>query len=242
MPVYEEPRSGGKWWKILLAGCAGITVIIVCVIVLVTIYISRSVSGMMSSSAPPPKSSASLYKVPSDPKPAKCSFMLPSGFNKITYYHTLPNPVYWGERGIRITYSAGMSHDWPLPYSHLRNVKIGVYWYEAKNGLGPFIRFYDASGNSVLDLGNNEIGDICKFRGSYVFARYAYSLGEFSGGCGITTDSSGKVLSVTDPYGNPARNVSAAINPANCTYLGSIVLKGNKLVFVSNPTGKNQKP
>lgn len=241
MPVYEEPKSSGKWWKILLAGCAGITVIIVCVIVLATIYISRSISGMMSSSPPQPKSSTSLYEVPSDINTATCSFVLPSGFNKLTYYHILPNPLLWGDRGIRMTYSAGMSQDWPLPYNHLKNVRVGVYWYEAKNGLGPFIRFYDASGSYVLDLRTREVGDLKIFKGSFMFVKYTYSNTEFTSGIGYSTDSSGKLI-ITDSYGNPARNVSSAINPANCTYLGSIVMKGNKLVFVNNPTGKNQKP
>jgi len=167
--------------------------------------------------------------------------MLPSGLSKPTYYHDLPGAWFsGGQRGIRITYNSGMSQDWPLP-NQLKNEKVGVYWYVAKHGLGPFIRFYDAGGSYVLDLRTREVGDLQKHNGSLVFLKYAYSDSYFQSGGRCTTNASGKEI-VTDLYGNPARDVSSVIKPANCTYLGSIVMKGNKLVFVSNPTGKSQKP
>ncbi len=237
MPVYEEPKSGGKWWKTLLAGCAGITILIICAYVVLSIYISRSVSRLLSSTPPPSKSSTSRYAVPSGTNTATCSFMLPSRSSKLTYYHDQPGAWFsGGVRGIRISYNAGMSQDWPLP-NQLKNVKVDVYWYEAKNGLGPFIRFYDAGGSYVLDLRTKEVGDLQKHNGSLMFVKYAYSDDYFLSGIRYSTDSSGKEI-ITDHYGNPARNVSAAINPANCTYLGSIVMKGNNLFFINSKKSK----
>ncbi len=237
MPVYEPQKTSWKWWQILAASCGGIILILACTIIIGSIYltrqISRHVSGIMSGT--PPKKNSTPYTISSGSGFSECSLILPSGFNKLTYYYSLPNPYgKWGERSIKITDKSGKSQEWPLPQCKIKNLKVGIYWYEAKNGVGPFIRFYDPGESAVLDLKKREVGGLFKIKSSYVVADYAYNDTSFYW-CTRITDSSGN-LSITDAHGNPARNVSSVINSANSTYLGTIVIYGNKLVLINNQT------
>lgn len=247
MPVIEPPKRKTAWPQIIGFTCGGCAVLAVIVGIVGYFWVSRQVSSFVNQLAnptPPSMKDAASFKFMYNGKAATCSLRLPDGYGDLTYSHLLSGTFYcWGERAVKVTRKTGKSREWPLPYSPLTKVKVGVYWYAEKNGEGPFLRFYDATGSSILDLKTGKIGRLEQNGGNYYFSYYAYNDGNFySSGLAVTTDDKGRVISVEDEKGNPAPKASAAISSNNCTYLGSIIRKGCSLVFRANQKAKERQP
>lgn len=161
------------------------------------------------------------------------SLLLPDNATKLTYMHFLVSPknsqAGEGERALRIV-SAGKSREWPLPYSHLAKVRVGLYWYPATAGKGPCLLLYDATGESVLDLGRGRVGMLRRVHGKSLVADYEYNNQVFE--YPAVELSGSDVTKFTSISGKPATDLTSVITPTNCRYLGSIVQYGKMLRFV----------
>jgi hypothetical protein len=186
---------------------------------------------------PPPIKSSGHYSFGYSASAANVSIKLPDKTREISYIHYLISPKNdhggEGERCLRVV-SSGKTREWPLPYSHMRDVRIGVYWYSAKAGKGPYLRVSDATGQSVLDLGRGEVGMYSRIRGHAFMADYLYNEGDFQGATVSTTSSGNSPVYTTieSANGKPAIDVTSTCKPDNCRYLGSIIQIGNNLKFV----------
>lgn len=214
MPVYEEPKKKWGWPHYLAIGCGGcLFLAIVCPFLFGLLGFFFYSSKMGS----PASHRAGSYHYGSWPQCATATIALPGSYGTLTYRHSLPQgagSAYDGSRGLKIASPGGAKQEWPLPYSHLSQVKVGVYWHPVNAGKGPFVRFLDASGESVLDLGRREVGSVSRSGGRIYSADYEYNNMMFSTG------------------GKPPADLTGALSSGNSTYLGSIVLSGKKLVFV----------
>ncbi len=239
MPVYEEPKGWG-WVHYVALGCGGCLVLVLIVFVGGSLFVGHMVSKTFSSGMAPPKRTGP-YHWGNWSSAASVSIPLPNGHGTLTYGHELIDPSlhYGGGRGLRLVGPKGTTQEWPLQYSDQTAVRVGVYWHPAKNGQGPFVRFQDATGESVLDLGRREVGSVGRAAGKAYMSDYAYDDTSFSPGGGTTeTDASGKTTTTFESAdGTPATDVTSALSPGNCTYLGSIIRSGNKLIFKAAPSG-----
>lgn len=241
MPVYEPERKGWGWPAYLAIGCGGCVVLVILVLVgstVLGIFVARR--AMNQAMNPVPITRTKPYDWGYWSQAPNVVVALPDG-SRLTYAHGLihtsamQQPVD-GQRGIKIA-AGGRSQEWPLLYSPVAAVKVGVYWHPSRGGQGPVIRFLDATGESALDLQRREAGDIGRSGGRAYLAYYAYDDTTFCGSSSESTTTNGKA---TTKYFSadltPARDVTAVLTSQNCRYLGSIVRKGNKLIFVPAPS------
>lgn len=228
MPVYEPEKKGCGWAGYLAAGCGGCLLLAVIAVVGMGLYVRHAVSRVLK----PTVKRTGSYHYHSWSSSPQVSFALPDG-STLSYAHYLPGMQAVqvpgeGERALRWLPRTGKSQEWPLPYSQQMSVRVGVYWHSAKNGQGPFVRFFDATTNSVLDLRRREVGSVERPGAKSYMADYAYD--DYSFTSGFQWSSSGSPPMSAN--GKPAIDITRVVKPSNCTYLGSIIRKGNALVFV----------
>ncbi|MCE5199381.1 MAG: hypothetical protein ABFD54_04855 [Armatimonadota bacterium] len=236
MPVVERRKS--PIWPIYLAGgCIAVLVLATIAVVSVFLMIRSSMHNAMQSMLNPhPIVRMQPYSFGYSSNSASTKVQLPGGFGTLTYMHCLLDPKSKmpgsGQRAIKLVFSNGSTQQWPLMYSSQVNVKVSVYWYAGANGKGPFVKFYDATGESALDLQRCEIGSIdCSGKRIYM-SDYGYNDTEFR--TGSHEWSTGKPVKYFSASGKPATDVTLVMTPNNCTCLGTIFRHGNKLVFTPN--------
>jgi hypothetical protein len=131
---------------------------------------SRAMNSFYSSIMnPAPIKRTGPYNFGYESESAHVIIQLPDGYGQLTYMHrpegTGPAHPADGSRGIALKSAGHKPQEWPLPYYQLRTVRVGLYWHPAKNNMGPFLRFYDATGEFVLDLKRNEIAELVRENG-----------------------------------------------------------------------------
>lgn len=227
-------QKGWNWLPILGIGCGAILLLCLIVVVVLFLWIRSTFHAVFNqtfSSTPPVRTKPYDYGYQAEA--AKTTIVLPDGIGTLTYMHMLMQKgiMYGGKRAISIRFTKGKTQQWPLIYSSLMDVRVGMYWYSAKNGEGPFLCFYDATGELVLDIERREIGEIVRKNGKTFLGYYGYNDTEFSSGVECSYDAKGNVIGVRGANGKPARDVTSALSNSNRVYLGTIVRVGNKLVF-----------
>ncbi len=220
----ERTRERRHETTVLGAGCAGCLLLAIIACVTAGLWVRRSVSWLTT----PPKRTGP-YHWGYWARAPRVAIALPDG-STLRYGHYLIGTsaapqAGEGSRGVRRIAKAGGSQEWPLPYSHERAVRVGVYWHPAAGGQGPFVRFFDATGTSALDLGRREVGAIERIGARSAMDDYAYNDHTFWSGTG-----------------GPGLDVTRAVAPANSRYLGSIVRVGNGLVFRPTASRGPSKP
>lgn len=231
MSIYDQSEQRPLRWPFYLATGCGICIFLVVIgVFALRWWVQKQLAYMMN---PPPIKSSGHYTFGYSASAANVSVKLPDKKGQVTYIHYLISPkndqAGEGERCLRVV-SSGKTREWPLPYSHMRDVRVGVYWHSAKAGNGPYLRVSDVIGQSVLDLGRGEVGMYSRIRGHAFIADYLYNEGQFQGPS-MWSDSTG-VTSIESANGKPAIDVTSAFKPDNCRYLGSIIQIGNNLKFV----------
>lgn len=237
----EEHKRELPWLGYIALGCGILILIAIIALVGLVLMIGGQVSRVLTSTLnPQPIRRTAPYRFGYSSQAARVSIHLPDSHGTLTYMNCVivPNPKSsgGGERGLRLTKGNRLIQEWPLVYSCVPLVRVSVYWYPRANGHGPFVRLYDATGESILDLGRSEVGEIYRVNGHIYLGDYQYSDTEFSSGIGTEDDSSGKVLRVLGADGKPARDVTSALDSRRARYLGTIVGSGYKLIF--RPSGK----
>lgn len=242
MPVYESEKKGWGWPAYVAIGCGGCLFLLLIVPfvggLVAALFMGRTMNtAMQQAMNPTPIKRTGPYRWGYWSQASSVAITLPDG-SRLTYGHGLidPKSTVKGERAIKIVTAGGHSQEWPLAYSQQTAVKVGVYWHPASGGQGPFVRFSDATGESVLDLQRREVGSVGRSAGRMYMSDYAYDNTSFKQSGPSTTTVNGKTITTfQSASGTPALDVTAALSSANCTYLGSIVRKGSKLVFVHAP-------
>jgi hypothetical protein len=203
-------------------------------------YVQAQITKMLNSALnPSPIVRTKPYSFKSKYRAAKVSIGLPDGQGKLIYMHYLNmrgHIVFSSERAIEIVPTKGVTQEWPLADNNLPNTRVGLYWYPAKNGKGPLLGFYDAGGKSFLDFQKREVGEILQVNSRTYLGYYAYNDLEFRSGISQLYDPSAKIMRVVGANDQLATDVTTLVAGSKRTYLGSIVLSGNKLVFVSGKT------
>ena len=244
MPVYEAEKKGWGWPAYVAVGCGGCLVLLLVVPfvggLVAMLFMGRTMHTAVQQAAnPTPIKRTGPYDYGYWSESATVAISLPGGNGQLTYGHYLLDPKLstGGQRGLRLSVSGGRQ-EWPLQYSPQSSVKVGTYWHPAKGGKGPFVRFCDATGESALDLQRREVGSVGRSAGHAYLCNYAYDNTSFQSSGPMTATVNGKTITTfKSANGTPAPDVTAALSSSNCKYLGSIVRKGNKLVFVP-ATGK----
>lgn len=235
MPVYEPKSDGPKWPLYVGCGLGGLILLAVIAVVGVHIWMSRMAASVISQAmSPTPIVRTKPYRFGYAASAAKVSIPLPDG-HTLTYMHDFGDPKLHtgGERALRMGIGGGSLQEWPLQYWQSPNIRVGVYWYGPKNGQGPLVRLLDASVESILDLRRMEVGELVRDKGNTYMCDYAYNDSEWASGY---PESSGPGTPVRyySANGSPALDMTIVTTPSNCRYLGSIVRKGNRLIFVPN--------
>ena len=234
MPAYEGKRDGWSWPHYLLAGC-GATALIVVIVLVGGVFAVRHIIQQALSIPPPHRTGPYNWGYWS--QSATSTTTLPAGAGRLTYGHVFVSPhlAGGGERALRLK-TSGRTEEWPLAYSAATQVRVGVYWHPAANGQGPFLRFVDPGNEQVLDLGRREVGNLHRLNARIYEVDYEYDNTTLcTSGVTQEFDGNGKLIRLTGPNGGPPTDLTQALESARCTYLGSIVRKGNKLVFVKSP-------
>lgn len=242
MSDIDQQKRHPRWPIYLLSGCGVLVILgiiaVVCVLLTIRTGFIRITDEMLN---PKPIVRTAPYHFGYEDQAAKVSIKLPNDYGTIVYEHDLidTREMCGGQRAVLLRCNNSIKQEWPLPYYSLGNVKVGVYWYPATSNQGPILRFYDASGESALDFGQNEVGQIARSGGKAFLCYYAYNNTEFSSSMSKQAASGGS-MKYYSADGSPANDITSVSAPSNCIYLGSIIRKGNKLVFVANPD--NTKP
>lgn len=231
MPVCEPKNDGPKWPMYVGIGCAGALLLFVIAIVGLFFWIRATVRGpvkTLMSNAPVKRTKP--YAFGYNGTAAKVTLRLPDG-SLLTYMQEIgpAGSHYGGQRALRLVFGKGAKQEWPLVQCDPAMGKVGVYWHPAKQGQGPFVRLYDDTGESLLDLKRREVGELFKDYRTYFMSDHAYNDHEFRSGYGYSKGPKTEYFSAS---GKPAINVTPVLSPLNCRYLGSVVRKGNGLIFV----------
>lgn len=207
----------------LVWGCVGSIVIVLGAYIAFAVWVNRTIATLMSSPSTPPVRTKP-YAFGYGSECAHVEIQLPDGYGTITYMHGLfekgPEYPHFGARALHLAMKEGKTQKWPLLYSPLDDVRVGFYWYPEKTGLGPFLRLYDATGEALLDLKRKEIGEMSRTGASIQMYDYAYDDYSFMKGA------------------IPPVDVTSAVCPGNCKYLGSVIRHEDKLVFMPAPTAE----
>lgn len=242
MPYEDNNRKYPKWLPYTGAGC-GVGCLTVAVIVWFVIIMPmrtavNSIKAQMNTPTHPIVSGT--YKFSYTTGASSCKVNLPDGAGSITYLHVLHDgsgSIYGdGQRAIRYTANGMKTVECPLQYFQPVNVRVGCYWYPKKNGHGPFLRFYDSCGESVLDIDRGVTRDIIKVENQLFAGDYAAdsSSSEYS----IDKTKSPPVVTGMIINGVPADDVTKQFGADKGIYIGSIVRKGNLLKFEPAMTEK----
>jgi hypothetical protein len=226
MPVIDAADRRGKGWPFYVAlGCGGCLVMTVLLFVGMGLFMRYMISRTLGTPTSPPKS-VSAYRFHDRKSATTCVVPLPDG-TQIRYMQILPG----AHRAVEMVWRGHGKVERPLVYYPNKNVRVGLYWYPQKNGLGPYVRTQDADGEHVIDPRLGLTRRLLRKHG-FVFAGalaqdaagYSYSSSSF---LGRPTKVTGVTLE-----GQPAPDMTATFGSDKGIYIGSIVQSGKKLVFV----------
>lgn len=239
MPVYEPPRGKASIWVYIVGGCLALGLLAAIGFAVLGYFLTRTIHQAMTA-PPPPRVPLSAYKFGYSGA-AQCSIVLPDKVGTLTYIHVLPRTSKYdygvGERAIRLQSSKGIAER-PLMYYSSSRVRVGVYWYDASKSGGPHIRLLDDCGETTVDLSRRVTRAVLREAGR-VYSGDLIDVHNYEGFGTEETYTNGKptVTSVTFD-GKPADDVTARFGKDQGTYLGTIVRKGNTLVFqAAKPSG-----
>ena len=240
-PATDNSETSSTW-QYFVFGCGGCAVLAVLAIFAVRVAMGYFVGWMVSSAlSTPPPPRVGPYKYGYASSAAKCSVVPPGYSGSITYLHVLTGgggvPYGEGQRAIRMATGASTSVDLPLQQYSPTAVRVGVYWYPARKRAGPYIRLYDACGESLIDLGKKKSIAVLRV-GKTVYGGDFVDSNNYGGFTyDILSGSFNKPLKVGSVTfdGKPAYDITPIIGKNKGKYLGSIVRTGNALIFAPAP-------
>lgn len=235
----SRDERGWSWSSCFGIGCASVLLGILIIGAVVVSSVRREIAKMFN---PSPIVRVKPYHFQCESTAMKVSLVLPDQYGTLVYMADLTTdlgPDASKERAIMLITSTGKTTEWPLPGFNARNTRVGLYWYSAASGYGPFLEFYDKEGRSFLDLKTQEVGEMLFENHQAFFSYYTYNDNSFSSGMSYESDN-GRLTKVTGADGKPARDLTAVFAASKKTYLGSIILSGRKMVF--HPVKTAKKP
>jgi hypothetical protein len=232
MPVVDNTDHKKRNWPLIIGGgCCGCLVLAVAIYaVVVMIVLAPAVREIYadignSSPSPAPSGTVSAYRFSGRANAATCVVPLPHSSNALQYMHVLgtgktPGA---GERAVRLMSSGRTFKERPLLYYPSAKIRVGLYYRAGKAGNPSYVRLYDGTGESAIDLNSGNTICLTRSRGHV-----------YSNDCADWIDSSNynSNYRTTTPSSHPAGDVTATFGKDKGQYIGSIVQSGKKLVFV----------
>ena len=229
MPSVSNGGGKSASWPVYVAcGCGGCLVAAILLWVGAGIAVSVFFNRMLSGTASTPSSPPAFHY----PSAAQCRVPLPGGSGHLVYLHVLGdgsgNTYGEGRRTIRLETGFHSGAECPVCYFPSAGVRVGLYWYPERNGDGPYLRVFDDTGETLIDLKRGVSRDLLRSGGA-VYAGDPPAGQKLFGETTVYTQTPPKVT--VEYNGKPAQDVTARFGADNGKYLGSIVRHGNLLRF-----------